>query len=127
MAAGISSYCAGKLLEATCKATAFSVTTVYIQLHTATPGAAGTTAIATETRRMACTFAAASAGSIASNADVVWTSIAGSQTATFFTAWDASTVGNFLFSGSVTGNAYNAGDTFTITSGTLVASLTLAS
>ena len=34
MAAGISSYCAGKLLEATCKATAFSVTTVYIQPQT---------------------------------------------------------------------------------------------
>ena len=69
MATGVSSYLAGKLLEATCKATSFSVTTVYIQIHTATPGAAGTTSIATETRRMAASFAASSAGSIASNAD----------------------------------------------------------
>ena len=127
MAAGLSAYTANKFLEAALKATSFSVTTVYIQLHTATPGAAGTTAVATETTRKVATFAAASAGSIASNADVTWTSIAGSQTATFFTAWDASSAGNFLFSGSVTGNAYTAGDTFTITSGSLVASLTVAS
>lgn len=127
MAAGISAYLANKCLEASCKATAFSVTTVYIQLHTATPGAAGTTAVATETTRKVATFAAAGSGAIASNADVTWTSIAGSQTALFFTAWDASTLGNFLFSGSVTGNPYTAGDTFVILSGNLTASLTVAS
>jgi len=127
MAAGISSYTANKWLEAACKATSFSVTSVYIQLHTATPGAAGTTSVATETTRKIATFASAASGSIASNADVAWTNIAGSQTASFFTAWDALTAGNFLFSGSITANAYTAGDTFTITSGNLTASLTLAS
>jgi hypothetical protein len=35
--------------------------------------------------------------------------------------------GNFLFSGTITGNAYVAGDTYTIPSGSLTASLTLAS
>jgi hypothetical protein len=127
MAAGLSAYTANKFLEAALKATSFSVATVYIQLHTATPGAAGTTAVATETTRKTATFATASAGSIASNADVTWTAIAGSQTATFFSAWDTASAGNFLFSGSVTGNAYTAGDTFTITSGALIASLTVAS
>jgi hypothetical protein len=32
-----------------------------------------------------------------------------------------------LFSGAITGNPYNAGDTFTIASGALTVSLTLAS
>lgn len=127
MAAGISSYLANKLLEATCKATAYSASAVYIQLHVGSPGANGTTNPATETTRKACTFATASAGVISSNADVTWTNIAGSQTATFFTAWDASTAGNFLFSGTVTANAYVAGDTLTISSGQLSASLTIAS
>jgi hypothetical protein len=55
------------------------------------------------------------------------TNIAGSEDATFFSAWDNASAGNFLFSGSITGNAYVAGDTYTIESGSLTASLTLAS
>ena len=61
------------------------------------------------------------------DADVTWTAIAGSEDATYFTAWDASTAGNFLFSGIITGNAYTAGDTYTIPSASLTVALTLAS
>jgi hypothetical protein len=64
---------------------------------------------------------------LASDADVTWTNIAGSQDATHFTAWDNLTAGNFLFSGTITGNAYTAGDTYTISSGGLTVSLTVAS
>lgn len=127
MAAGISGYLANKLLDATCNATAFSASAVYVQLHVGAPGANGTSNTATETARKACSFAAATAGAIASDADVTWTNITGSQTATYFTAWDASTAGNFLFSGSITGNPYTAGDTYLIPSGSLTASLTIAS
>lgn len=127
MAEGISSYLANKWLDALGNATAFSVTTVYVQLHTAAPGAAGTTAIATETSRKSVSFGAANAGQIASDADVSWSNILGSQDATHFTAWDASTNGNFLFSGTITANSYVAGDTYTIPSGSLTASLTVAS
>jgi hypothetical protein len=127
MAEGISSYLANELLDAVGNAGAFSVTTVYVQLHTAAPGAAGTSNVATETTRKSVSFAAASGGSMASDADVSWTNIAGSQDATHFSAWDASTVGNFLFSGTITANAYTAGDTYTIPSGSLTVSLTLAS
>ena len=127
MATGLSAYLANKFLDAVGNATAYSASNVYVKLHIGDPGAAGTANPATETTRKEVTFAAASIGSIASDADVIWTNIAGSQDATYFTAWDNLTTGNFLFSGTVTGNAYTAGDTYTIASGSLTASLTVAS
>lgn len=127
MATGISSYLAGAWLDALGNNTSFSVATVYVKLHVGDPGANGTSNAATETTRKSVSFAAASAGSLASDADVTWTNIAGSQDATHFTAWDNVSAGNFLFSGTITANAYTAGDTFTIASGSLTVSLTLAS
>ena len=127
MAVGISTYLANAWMNALGNATSFSVTTPYIKLHVGDPGAAGTSNAATETTRKAVSFAAASAGALASDADVTWTNIAGSQDATHFTAWDNATTGNFLFSGTITGNAYTAGDTYTISSGGLTVSLTVAS
>lgn len=127
MATGISSYLANAWLNALGNATSFSVTTAYVKLHVGDPGSAGTSNAATETTRKAVSFAAASNGALASDADVTWTNIAGSQDATHFTAWDNATTGNFLFSGTITGNAYTAGDTYTISSGTLTVSLTVAS
>ena len=127
MATGVSNYLANKWLAALGNATAFSVATVYIQLHVGDPGANGTANVATETNRKSVAFAAASGGSLASSADVTWSNIQGSQDATHFTAWDLSASGNFLFSGTITGNPYTAGDTYTITSGSLTTSLTVAS
>jgi hypothetical protein len=127
MATGLSSYLAGSWLNAVGNNTSFAVAQVYVKLHVGDPSSNGTANPATETTRKAASFGTASAGVLTSDADVVWTNIAGSQTATFFTAWDATTAGNFLFSGSITGNPYTAGDTFTIASGALTVSLTLAS
>lgn len=127
MATGVSSYLANAWLDAVGNATAYSVSTVYVKLHIGDPGANGTSNAATETTRKAASFAAASSGSMASDAAITWTNIAGSQDATHFTAWDSLTTGNFLFSGTITANAYTAGDTFTISSGALTVSLTLAS
>ena len=127
MATGISAYLANAWLNALGNATSFSVTTAYVKLHVGDPGAAGTSNAATETTRKSVSFAAASNGALASDADVSWTNIAGSQDATHFTAWDNETAGNFLFSGTITGNAYTAGDTYTISSGGLTVSLTVAS
>lgn len=127
MATGLSSYLAGSWLDAVGNNTSFAVAQVYVKLHVGDPSSNGTANPATETTRKAASFGSASAGVLTSDADVVWTNIAGSQTATFFTAWDAATSGNFLFSGSITGNPYTAGDTFTIASGALTVSLTLAS
>ena len=127
MATGISAYLANAWMNALGNATSFSVTTAYVKLHVGDPGSAGTSNAATETTRKAVSFAAASNGALASDADVTWTNIAGSQDATHFTAWDNATTGNFLFSGTITGNAYTAGDTYTISSGGLTVSLTVAS
>lgn len=127
MATGVSTYLANAWLDALGNNTSYAVTTVYVKLHVGDPGANGTSNAATETTRKAVSFAAASTGSLASDADVTWTNIAGSQDATFFTAWDNVSAGNFLFSGTITANPYTAGDTFTISSGGLTVSLTVAS
>jgi len=127
MATGLSAYLANNFLDALGNATAFSVTTPYIKLHVGDPGIDGTSNPAVETTRKSVSFGVASAGSIVSDADITWTNIAGSEDATHFTAWDDLTTGNFLFSGTITGNPYTAGDTYTIASSSLTASLTVAS
>ena len=127
MALGLSSTVANALLDALGNAANYTApTAVWIKLHTADPGAAGTSNAATETTRKQASFAAASGGSMASDASISWTSIAGSQDATHFSAWDASTNGNFLFSGTITANAYTAGDTYTVASGALTVTLNTA-
>lgn len=121
MAEGLSTTAAGELLNA------LGSTYTWVQLHTAAPGAAGTTAVATETTRKQVTWAAASGGSKASSNALTWTSIAGSQDATHFTVWTAATAGTFGFSGAITANSYTAGDSYTIPSGSLTVSLPTAS
>jgi hypothetical protein len=127
MATGLSTYLANAFLDSVGNATAFSVSTAYVKLHVADPGANGTANAATETTRKSVSFSAASVGLLTSDAAITWTNIAGSQDATYFTAWDSLTTGNFLFSGTITGNPYTAGDTYTIPSGSLTVSLTVAS
>jgi hypothetical protein len=127
MPTGLSNYLANKFLDAVGNATAYSSANVYVKLHIGDPGANGTANAAIETTRKSVSFSAALTGGLTSDADVSWESIAGSEDATFFTVWDNLTAGNFLFSGTVAGNAYTAGDTFTIPSGSLTVSLTLAS
>ena len=127
MAHGLSAYLCNSWLDALANNTSYAVAQVYIKLHTGDPGAAGTANPATETTRKAASFGVAVAGAINSDADISWTNIAGSQDATHFTAWDNISAGNFLFSGNITANPYTAGDTYTISSGNLSASLTVAS
>jgi hypothetical protein len=98
----------------------------WIKLHTGDPGAAGTANAATETTRKQATWAAAAAGVLANSAGLQWTAIAGSQDATHFSAWSASTAGTFGFSGTITANGYTAGDTYDVAAAALTASLTLA-
>lgn len=127
MAEGLSAYLCNAFLDALGNNTSYAVAQVYVKLHVGVPGALGTANPAIETTRKAVSFGAASTGAIASDADISWTNIAGSEDATHFTAWDNVSAGNFLFSGTITGNAYTAGDTYTISSGNLSASLTVAS
>lgn len=101
---------------------------VWFKLHIGDPGAAGTSNAATETTRKEVTFGAASGGSKASTTtDLVWTSISGSEDATHFSMWDASTSGNVGFTGTITANPYTAGDTLTIPAGSVTVSFSVAS
>lgn len=128
MAVGLSSGIADDILDALLNNTAWSQpATVYAQLHTGDPGAAGTSNIATETTRKAVSFGSSSGGSCSSDADTSWTSVAGSEDYTHYSLWDAATDGNFLESGTVTANAVTAGDTFTIASGDITLTLSVAS
>ena len=127
MAHGISAYLGNAWMDALGNATSFSVAQPYIKLHTQDPGTAGTANPATETTRKSVSFGVSTTGALASDSDISWTNIAGSEDANHFTCWDALSAGNFLFSGTITANPYDAGDTYTITSGNLTVSLTLAS
>jgi hypothetical protein len=98
----------------------------YVKLHTGDPGAAGASNAATETTREAVTFGSgASAGSIASTADVTWTSVSTSETYSHVSFWTASTSGTFLGSDDLASSvAVTAGDDFTIASGDLTIAIT---
>lgn len=100
--------------------------TTWVQLHTAAPGAAGTTAIAGNSTRKSITMAAAASGDKASNSAAAWTTVSNTETYTHFSLWTASSAGTFLYSGTVSGGAVTAGNDFTIASGSLTCSITEA-
>jgi hypothetical protein len=92
------------------------------KLHTADPGAAGTTAAAAgDTTRKALTFNAASAGSMGlTSAPAAWTNGGTSETLTHISVWDSTTVGNFMYSAALTASqAWASTNTFTLTSLTI--------
>lgn len=117
----ISNYAENKILDhATGEAAWTMPTTVYVKLHTGDPGEAATSNAATETTRKSASWAAASSGSIATDATLEWTNVASTETYTHWSLWDASTGGNALWTGALSSSAaVTAGDTFQITSLTL--------
>ena len=123
MAVGISTSMANSFMNAFANNTSFTVALPYVQLHTADPGAAGTTSVATETTRKSISFGASAAGVVLNDVAITWTNIAGSQDATHFSVWDALTNGTFLCSGTITANAYTAGDTYNVAIGAMSVSL----
>ncbi len=98
-----SAYLCNKQLDAEARNTSFAVAQTYVQLHTGDPGAAGTSNVATLSARKAITFGSgANAKSIASTADITWTTGFANETITHFSTWDAETNGNCLRTGSLT-------------------------
>lgn len=100
--------------------TAFTAPTVFaVKLHTADPGAAGTTGAAVgDTTRKSVTWNAASAGakSMASMSGS-WTNGGTSETLSHISCWDSTTAGNFLCSAALTSTqAWASGNTFSLTS-----------
>lgn len=98
----------------------------WIKPHIGAPGPNGTSNAATETTRKQASWAAASGGAIATSAQLQWTNVAGSEDWTNFSAWSASSGGTFGYSGDITANPLVAGDTLTIATGGLTATLETA-
>ncbi|MCB0792639.1 MAG: hypothetical protein KDB97_12785 [Flavobacteriales bacterium] len=97
-------------------------TGTYIELHTASPGAAGTTSVSVgSTVRLSATYSAASGGAIAlSGAVGPWTNGGTTETITDVAIWTASTAGTFLWSAPLTvQKAWASGDTLTLNTCTL--------
>lgn len=120
MAVGFAAAAANTFLDSHCSAFP------WIQLHVGDPGSAGTSNPATETSRKQVTWASASGGSKANSAGLSWDGIAGSQDATHFSMWSASSGGTFGGSGTVTANPYTAGDDFVVGVGGVVVSVNTA-
>ena len=103
-----------------------SISGVYVQLHTANPGTAGTTSVSSTTARQSATFGASASGVISLSNTPSWSSWAGTngEVVSHVSFWDASTAGNFLWSASLsTSKTLNTGDTLNLTS----ASVTITS
>lgn len=107
MATGLAPALAAQLLAAAARGTALTPPAAWwVQLHTGSPGAAGTTAVAAETSRRQVTFdavvTATGTVTVDSTADALWAAVVapGGQTYTHFTVWSASTSGTFLWSGT---------------------------
>jgi hypothetical protein len=132
MAVGLSATVANNFLQWLFNATAVPAApaSIWIQLHTDDPGAAGTTAVAGNATRKDLTAAmgAAASGAITNTAAITWTSgeVDTSEDYTHWSLWDASTLGTFLCSGTMTANAVTIGDEFTIPVGDLDASFNTA-
>lgn len=95
------------------------ITTSFVQLHTASPGASGTTAVSSTTTRQSLTWGTASGGSIAITNTPTWSSWAGTngEVVTDISIWSASSSGTFYFSAALSASkTVNTGDTLELTS-----------
>lgn len=132
MATGLSASIANSYLDWLFNGTAMPTapTGCWIQLHTADPGSAGTTAVAGNATRkdLRAAVAAAAAGALTSDVALTWTTgeVDTSEDYTHWSAWSASSAGTFLCSGVMTANAVTVGDEFTIPVGDFDASLATA-
>lgn len=127
MATGFASATADSILNGFGNAIAYTgASTLFVKLHTGSPGAAGTSNAAGNTTRQALSYGSSSGGTMTNDTALTWTSVSTSETYTFFSVWDAASAGTFLGSGTVTANAVTAGDTFTIAIAGLTTTLSVA-
>lgn len=126
MAVGLEASHANALMDALLRNQAYTPpAAVYIQLHKGDPGPNGTANAATETTRKLATYQAASGGATTNTGALLWSNVAATETYSHYTAWDASTNGNFIFSDALTAPvAVTAGNNFQINAGDLDATLT---
>lgn len=131
MAVGLAADISNDILDAignNSAVTTLPVTECWIQLHTADPGAAGTTAVAGNATRKQVSFGAPAGGLMSNDTAITWTTgeVDTSEDYTHISLWTASTAGTFLGSGLMTANAVVVGDQFTIPIGDLDVSFATA-
>lgn len=93
--------------------------TLFVQLHTADPGSAGTSTVSSTTTRAALTMTTSSAGSALAITGTAptWATWAGTngEVVTHISVWSASTSGTFYYSAVLTASkTVNTGDTLTL-------------
>lgn len=124
-----SDYLENKLLDHALATTAYTApAAVYVGLHTGSPlddNSGANEVSGGSYARQSASFAAASAGSAATNATITFpAATANWGTISHISIYDASTAGNLLFHGAVTtSKTIESGDTFQISSGNLTISL----
>jgi hypothetical protein len=95
----------------------------WVKVHIGDPGSAGTANASAVTTRSQATHAAAASGAIALTSTLPSFAMTTTETISHISVWDASSAGNFLYSGALSvSKAVVNGDTLTIT--TLGVSLT---
>lgn len=99
----LSNYAEAKILDVLFNNTPFgAVATTYVKLHIGDPGENCTSNPAAHTTRIAASWAAASGGTITTDAAVVYTGLAANETISHISVWDASSGGNPLAYGPLT-------------------------
>jgi hypothetical protein len=121
MVVGLASGAANSILNVYRNTAYAAVATPFVQLHTADPGAAGTTAVSVgSTTRNAITWNAPSAGSMTLLSLSAWTNGGTSETISHVSFWTASSAGTFLQSAALTvAQAWVSTNTLTLTTVTL--------
>jgi hypothetical protein len=122
MAAGLAAVATANAWLNVFRGTTFTgVANVYVQLHTADPGAAGTTGVSVgSTTRVVITWSAASGGVMTITGTAPqWTNGGTSETITHVSFWSATTAGTFYASSQLTASqAWASANTFTLTTQT---------
>jgi hypothetical protein len=124
-----SDYLEDKLLDHSLGTASFTApSTVYVGLHTGSPGDAndGANEVSGGSyARQSASFSASSSGSASTSATITFPAATASWgTISHISIYDASSAGNLLFHGAVTtSKSIESGDTFQISSGNLTISL----
>lgn len=122
----ISNYLEEKILNKVLRNTNFTVTTVYVSLHTADPGETGTSEVSTGgySRQSAAFDAASNPAGTSINSAVIDFASMPAVSVTHAGLWDAATTGNFLWGGPLDQvRNPTAGDTVEIAAGNLMVTL----
>lgn len=120
----LSNYTENAILDKVLRNVDFTVTTVYVSLHTADPGETGASEVSGGSyARQTGTFTAATNGTSETTANLSFTNMP-AVTVTHVGLWDASVGGNFLAGGALTSSrVVSNGQTIQIDSGDLTVSI----